>query len=275
MPLRYKRLGHVILLLLLSTSSSASFARCESNCDNSEVTWQFDVGLAISYRAGIVDSLEYEEGQSSLSLLLAGGVYYEDFFLESSPLSQHPFTIGYTLASSNDYSINLVMESWFSEINPEDAVDDSLEGLTVREGSLEVGLEYTRAFTKYDLRVRLLHDALSRHKGSIATIELARPLFFKSTLVIPSIGATFISSPATQYYYGVSTAEAKPGRLAYSPNDAVVTSARIYIERPMSKSWSLVGYGGYAVLSSAIANSPIVSPRSDTYYGGVGVLWTF
>jgi len=259
----------------MALHTQVSFAACTEDCEESGVTWQFDVGFAVSYRAGIVDSLEFEEGQSSLTLLLAGGVYYEDFFLESSPLSQHPFTIGYTLHSENDYRINLVMESWFSEIDPEDAIDDSLDGISVREGSLEVGVEYTREFTKYDLRVRVLHDALSRHNGSIATIELARPLFFKSTLVIPSVGATFISSPATQYYYGVSAAEARPDRPEYSPSNSLVTSMRLYVERPMSKTWSLVGYAGYAVLSSAIADSPIVSPRSDTYHGGVGVLWTF
>lgn len=208
-------------------------------------------------------------------MLLAGGAYYKDFFFESSPLSHRPLTLGYTLDSSNDYRINLVVDSWFSDINPKDAIDNSLDGINTRHSSIEVGLEYERAYTHYDVRVRVLRDAFSTHGGAIASFEISSPLFFKNTLIIPSLSVAYLSEDATDYYYGIDPDEATPERPVYQPNGGLVSSVRFYLERPFNKHWSLIGFAGYARLSKAIADSPIVNPRSDSYHFGLGVLWTF
>jgi outer membrane protein len=83
-----------------------------------------------------------------------------------------------------------------------------------------------------------------------------------------------MTSDVIDYYYGVSSKEARPDRPAYSPGSALNIEAELFVRYPLSQHFELVGIVGYTLLDSAISDSPIVDAdyeMSATF----GVLYTF
>ncbi|MCC2614982.1 MipA/OmpV family protein [Aestuariibacter halophilus] len=268
---------HITLLIgTLLFQSSGAKANEPKRYIPDDIEWQLDIGLALSYGQTLIEGMYRNDRQLALSLLLSGGVYVDDFFIESSPLSQHPLTLGYVVHADNKQQVNLIAESWFSTIDAEEQYDTQvLDGLDARNASLEVGVEYLTTIGKMDLRVRLLHDALGRHGGGLFSAELARQYYTRHALWMPSLGITVVSSDAVDFYYGVRPHEATLTRPVYTGSTAWIGSARLYAERPLGEDWSLIGFAGYAFFSDGIADSPIVGDRNDTFRVGMGVLWSF
>lgn len=263
---------HCVLLLLLS-----SFGRIALAAEDSKLEWEWDVGLTLNYSRGFVDGITDYDGELGASLFLSGGLYYDRFFIETAPTTQHPITFGYVLKETEFTRINLVAESWFSAIDPDEQTDGStvLDGIDIRKPSIEIGVEYQRNFSNLQLRTRLLHDALGKHDGLLATVEVARPIFTEHVYLVPSIGLAFVSANAIDYYYGIDEAEATMDRPFYQPGSAWFANVQLYAERPLNDSWSIISFAGLLAATSAVTDSPIVTPRNNAYRLGVGVLWTF
>ncbi len=237
--------------------------------------WELDLGLALNSRRALLENLYEQDDGLNLSVLLSGGAYYKDFFIESNPTTQHPLTLGYVLHRDSDSQLNLVVESFFFTIDDRAGSAEQLQDIRTRENSVEGGIEYVGQWGKYDFRTRVLHDLLSNHGGIIASFEVARPIFTRHVFILPTLGVTYISNDATDYYFGVENFESTPQRPEYHPGSAMMATLSVYLERPLSESWSVVGFAGYSVFDSAITDSPIVQPRKDAYNIGFGVLWSF
>lgn len=150
-----------------------------------------------------------------------------------------------------------------------------LDGINKREQSMEVGLEYFGILKTYDFRVKLLHDGLSKHDGTIGSIEVARPIFTRYVMFVPGLSFTYLDSNTTNYYFGVAPDEVTSFRSVYEANSSWLATARLYLERPMSDNWSIVASTSYSYVSDEIHNSPFVENRKNTYNLSVGVLWAF
>lgn len=242
----------------------------------SSLTWQGDVGMSLQHHSNIVGSLDEDDDGLSLALLFSGGLYYDKFFIESSPFSPQPLTIGYTLNKTRSTMLNLVGRSSFATISEEfQEQGDLLDDIRDRDGSFEMGIEYLKQFPKSDLRISALHDALSRHQGFILSLDQSRPIYLTEWLIIPSWGVNYLSEKLVDYYYGVSPAEARVDRPAYSADAGWSLSGRVYVERPINQEWTLFGFVRYSHFSSSITDSPITSVSSGTHTIAVGVLWSF
>lgn len=242
-----------------------------------KIEWQVDLGLTVNYNRHFIEGLTERDDSFGLSPFVSGGVYYGKFYAEASPNTLHPLTFGYVLHDSDSHQFNLVAESWFFEISEENQSEDSsnLDGIITRKASFEAGVEYISTNHKYDFRVRLLHDALGRHNGTVATIEMARPIYTETTLWLPALSIAFVSSNAVDYYYGVHASEVRVGRPEYTAGSAYITAAQLYVERPFGERWSIIGFAGIALPSRNITESPLVTPRSNGFNVGVGAIWTF
>lgn len=266
----------LFILLCLSAQLRLALADTVIEVEDTSLSFELDLGLAVNFSRAIVEGISDDDEQLGLQLLVTGGVYYKNFYLESTPLSEHPLTLGYTLGGDENEQFNLVAESWFFAISEdEQEYGHRLDGINNRNMSLEVGLEYLRAYHSLEMRLRLLHDALSVHDGVLATIEFTRPIYTRRTFFLPSVGVTFISQNAADYYYGIDEDEARRDRPVYQPGHGWIGSIKLYVERPISASWSLIGFAGYHLFGNDLADSPIVSPRNDAYNLGLGLLWTF
>ena len=270
----------VCLLLLLSTSFS-SIALAEEKEQASETTekdefhWEVDLGMVLNHRKALIDGLKYEENDINVLLWLSGGLYYKNFFIESTPRTGRPLTIGYTIKQTEDKQFNLITGSWFGPImEDEQETTHILDGIKDRKTSMEAGVELNYRFDDIDIQVRLLHDVLSRHKGSIAGINVSKAFYTKTMLILPTLGLNYISENAVDYYYGIDTDEVTPIRPEYKPNGAWISNIHIYIERPLSESWSIIGTAGYYKVSDSISDSPIVNNDAG-YNFSLGALWVF
>ena len=244
--------------------------------DDGGFTWQADLGFTVQHRTYVVDSLDTGDGEVSLGLLLSGGMYYEDFFVETSPFSSRPLTLGYTLNKTRSTMLNLVGMSSFGTISEEFQEEGNrLDGIRTRHGSYEIGIEYLKQFADSDMRVRVLHDVLNQHQGFILSIDQSRPIYKTDWLIIPSWGASYISENSVDYYYGVSEEEVTVDRPAYAAGSGWTLTGRIYVERPINKDWTMFGFASYSQFSNSITDSPITSVDNGTHTIALGVLWTF
>lgn len=264
----------LIALIWLAMFSWAVDAREE---EKPTLEWQFDIGLTVNYTRHWIEGLTEDDDAIGLSPFLSGGVYYGNFYAEASPNTLHPLTFGYVLRESDSHQFNIVVESWFFEISEEHQSDESnnLDGIITRKASFEAGLEYLSTNHTYDFRVRLLHDVMGRHDGAVATVEMAHPIYTETTLWLPAVSIAYVSASAVNYYYGIDASEVRDTRPEYSAGSAYIAAAQLYVERPYGDNWSLMGFAGIAIPSSAISDSPLVTPRSNGFNIGVGVIWTF
>lgn len=238
--------------------------------------WEADLGLLLSFQKILIPDVYDEDESLGLSVILAGGAYYDNFFVEASPLSGRPLTFGYSLYSQEDQQVNIIAESLFFELSEEDKEKGSvLDGIRDRESSMEFGIEYFAIFKKFDVRFKLMHDGLNKHNGSLASFEISRPFFTRHVLVMPGIAVYYIDDNAANYYYGVSQEEVSDVRPVYEATSSIFATARLYLERPINDDWSLVSSASYTAVSSGVSDSPILRGRNSSYSFNVGVLWTF
>lgn len=264
-----------LYLTFLACCFCQTFAHAQDN-DKDEFHWEVDLGLVLNKQKALIEGIGEIDSGVDLDLWLSGGLYYKNFFMESSPKRERSLALGYTLDETEERQINLIASSRFFPFSAEDQIagNNKLDGIKARSGSMEMGVELNYRFKHYDAQIQVLHDALSVHNGSLLSVNISRPLFTANTIFIPSIGAAYISRNATDYYYGIDADEATATRPEYSPRDSWAANVRLYIERPVSKRWSFVGAISFVYVGEEISNSPII----DNDYGydvRVGVLWVF
>ncbi|NMP32432.1 MipA/OmpV family protein [Thalassotalea sp. M1531] len=284
-----KRIIKLAIGILLLVLVAPTFANENANASDREhfpvkeqqdsadkMYWEVDVAFLLTYRKIIIPDIVEREKKISAAINLSGGFYYKDFFVEAAPLSGRPFTIGYSLFSDESQQVNLITESLFFKLD-EDSQESGnmLDGINERKSSMEVGVEYFSILKKNDIRLKLLHDGLNRHNGTIATFEISRPFFTKHFMLVPGIAVSYVDDNAADYYYGVSREEVRSFRPEYHAKGSVISTVRVYLERPLNDSWSIVASGKYSYFGEGIADSPLVQGREDNYSFNFGVLWTF
>ncbi|REL34536.1 MipA/OmpV family protein [Thalassotalea euphylliae] len=243
---------------------------------SSESHWELDLGLVTTYRNTLIDSIDEFHNTIELDPVISGGYYKDNFFAEVAPLSGRPFTIGHILYQSETRQVSVIAESLFFELSEDDQERGNLlDGIETRKASTEVGFEYFGIFRKFDVRMAVVHDALSRHHGTVASLDVSRPYFTRHAMFLPGISVAVYDDNATDYYYGVSAEEATSFRPEYRPGAAWVGRARLYVERPMDDDWSIIAAASVSLFSDNISDSPLVSGRDTVYSLSVGMLWTF
>lgn len=268
------------LLLLISLTISLSASSEESGTTDAPVNeedfhWEVDVGLLLNHSQTLIDGLKYENSDIDVALWLSGGAYYKNFFIESTPRMGRSLTIGYTLKRTEDKQFNLITGTWFGPIR-EDQQEDThiLDGIRNRNPSMEAGIEMSYRFDEVNLNIRMLHDMLSRHNGSLLSVNVSKAFYTKTMMILPTIGLSYLSENAVDYYYGIDEDEATPTRPVYHPSGTWVASLHLYLERPLSETWSVIGTAGYSKVGDSLSNSPIVH-HDYGYNVSVGVLRVF
>jgi MipA family protein len=249
----------------------------KTNLDEDNSYWELDLGLSVEfnkhYIQGINDNLN---GDLSGSVILSGGYYYKDFFVEVSPLISRPFTIGYSLQRTEHFVVNLIAESLFQGFDQSSQNrGQQLTGIKPRKTSLDAGLEVYYSHDYGETRFRALRDISNTHNGYVVALDHAYPLFLRRWVFWPSYSISWLSEDATDYYFGIDYNEANTYRPSYQASSAFTHKVNLYIAYQYNSYLSLVGYGDYIIFSKNINQSPIVAPNDDGFRFGVGVMWSF
>ena len=142
--------------------------------------------------------------------------------------------------------------------------DDSryLRGMDDREWTLELGGSLSRILGEARITADVSADVLNEHKGHQVRLsynyDLRGPANIRNLLVTPSIGITYRSNQLNDYYYGVRSSEAIPGRPEYDVGDSIGLLTALRLNYRLNERWSVMGMAAVRWLGSEITDSPIV-----------------
>lgn len=130
-----------------------------------------------------------------------------------------------------------------------DRRDTAMLGLGLQAelwGGLEAGLGYE-------------HDILDQIGGGNAQLTLGKTFQWGVARLAPNVGLNWLSSKMSNYDYGVSQAQARPGRPAYEPGASWSPEIGLGAFMEVTRNWLIIGNLGAEFLERDIRRSPIVS----------------
>lgn len=250
----------MLILLCISTVASAQDGDDEPQDQLTKAAatqtgsgWIFGGGLAVT-NPGYVG---YDRQVTPIPLIF----YHNGRFFFAG------FSAGYLLAGDRHVRLSAIVVPQLNRLKASDS--SQLAGIQSREWSIDGGLslDVSEGWGNYHLSV--LHDLLNRNNGTQASTGYDYPLHLGGWTLSPGLGLHWENSATTDYYYGVSPAEAIPGRPAYSPGSALSPYVRIGLSTKLSEHWQFRSSLEYTRFGSAIHDSPIVDRSgSATFFIG-------
>lgn len=220
--------------------------------------WSIGLGLAISEPGYIGVNRQV----TPLPL-----VFYHNgrFFIAGVSVGNVPY-------NGRHYSFAILAKPRINRLSASDS--SQLAGIQTREWSIDGGGRFS-LFGKWGrLNASVFTDLLHRYNGIESDLDYQYPIHMTGWTLSPGIGVAWYNSPLTNYYYGVSPAEAEPGRPAYSPGRATNPFIQFDLRVPFGNRWQLLGGVKYMHFARSIQDSPIVD-RSDTLTVFLGVTYRF
>jgi outer membrane protein len=156
--------------------------------------------------------------------------------------------------------------------NPDDS--DFLKGMDKLDTLYGVGLEIEWNYAGFCAALEALQDISGEHDGQQVELALRYPCNVAGFKIRPELSITWMSDEAVDYFYGVSTAEARADRPAYSPESSYEIEAELLIQRPLFGNFFILGIIGFTMYGSAITDSPIVD-KDYGIEGAIGLAYTF
>jgi outer membrane protein len=159
--------------------------------------------------------------------------------------------------------------TWSFTVSPEfmrlsGSSSPQLAGIKSRQFSINGGTNLAIREPWGDTSFAVLHDILDRNNGMLLRAQYGYPIPLGPGRLTPSVNVAWESSNLTNYYYGVSPAEARLGRPAYSPGSAVNPGASLNYNLPLGQTWRLNAGASYTRFGRSIYSSPIIDQNHTT-----------
>ena len=152
---------------------------------------------------------------------------------------------------------------------------DWLEGMGDRKDSLFGGLAL-QAPLAWGVRMSAgyEHDVLDRVGGGFGRLGLRRGFQLGRFSVAPGIAVNWLSGELARHEYGVRPGEAREGRAAYRPGDAVNVEPGLALSMEWRGAWRLILNVGVEFLAAELRDSPLVDESAVGHVFGA-VNYTF
>ncbi|MEJ2444617.1 MAG: MipA/OmpV family protein [Exilibacterium sp.] len=268
----------IILATCFTTQTTSAAENCAPSHDRCIEIGQLNLELAV----GLGAKTNPIEDSDPIPLIFVPQISYygERFFMENLDL-------GYTLFESVNHSINLIATPDYDRVYfHRNSLQNIFMGNTLkaREGTEEslimdeqpsahssrdrnitylAGLDWTYGLDHFSMQLSYLHEITGEHHGNEFRFATAVPLVQDLWVLSATIGATWKSAEAVDYYYGEKG--------IYSPSSAVNPFLKLGYETQLNNKWSLKIFGHYERLDNEIVNSPIVSKNEvlSLFIGGI------
>lgn len=181
------------------------------------------------------------------------------------------FSTGYMAAHGRHYRFSVLIKPRINRLTASDS--PQLAGIQTRRWSLDGGANLDLFGDWGHLVTGISHDLLHRNDGTEIDIGYRYSIGLGNWRLTPSLGVRWESASLTNYYYGVSPAEAIPGRQAYTPGAATNPYVGIGLSTRISEHWRFNCNLQYTRFASAIHNSPIID-RSGSSLLFIGFVYT-
>jgi outer membrane protein len=192
-------------LITISFLIGAQQAYATDKYDEPELSW--GVGLGV-----ISEDEGYTELGSDSMVVPIFIINYGKFYLMGPKF-------GYQLYGNDNYTFGLTGNYRLDGYEAEDS--PYLMGMDDRDGTLDLGVEYSYDTGFGKIGIEVVADTLGEHEGYQADISFSYPINFDNGQLSPYIGAEYRSDDLVNYYYGVKSTEATQIRQSYQADSAV------------------------------------------------------
>ena len=175
---------------------------------------------------------------------------------------------GIHVLKSEGLELNLYTRYRFQKLDPDSNV--FYEGLDEREQTLDAGVELGIRQRWGEIKLDWVADTLNRHNGQEVRFAYRYRFATGPWSISPFISWTWQDDDLSDYYFGVSAAEARPDRPAYSPGDSQWVSFGLNTAWQVSDRIVFFGNFVFGGADSGITNSPLVEEDgfSTAFIGG-------
>ncbi len=152
----------------------------------------------------------------------------------------------------------------------------ALDGMKDRRMSWDAGVKavYELPWQQLALSMEALADVLGRYDGQEYSLEISREFEGNIFRFIPSVGAHYQTKALVNYYYGVRSAEAIPGRNAFEPGGEAAPFANALFSFGIAKRWIVATKFSIEALGSQSRKSPVVD-RDYILSAAAGITYRF
>jgi len=164
--------------------------------------------------------------------------------------------------------LNLLARVRFDSLEPGDSA--FYEGIEARKQTLDGGVELRVRGNWGELKAAWLADTLDRHRGQSTELSYRYNIDYGRVTFSPFLSWEWHDDDLTNYYYGVSSEEARPGRPEYAPGASQWVSFGLNTTYALNKHAMFFGNIGFGTIDPAVKRSPIVdaSNAATVYLGG-------
>lgn len=197
---------------------------------------------------------------------------YPALTYRKGPFSIGTFGVEYDVYASDRLTLSAGLVPRFTGLFSTDAPE--LDGIERKvTGDVALGLEYDiGSGLRADLTFR--QEVTGEHDGQEVVLDLGYGTRVGRVGLEFSAGAAWQSEDLTSFIWGVSASEARPGRPAYAPGDAIIPFAAINAFVPLNENWTLIGTARADFLPGEVSDSPIVD-EDDIFSLILGVTYSF
>ena len=197
---------------------------------------------------------------------------YPALIYRKGPFSIGTFGVEYDVYESESLTFSAGLVPRFTGLVSTDAPE--LEGIE-REvtGDVALGLEYDIG-SGFSADLTFRQEFTGEHDGQEVILDLGYGTQVGKVGLELSAGAAWQSSDLSAFIWGVSASEARAGRPAYAPGDAIVPFAAVNAFYPLNDNRTLIVTAQADFLPSEVSDSPIVD-EDDIYSLILGVTYSF
>ena len=156
--------------------------------------------------------------------------------------------------------------------DPDDS--DYFEGMDEINTLYYAGLQLVAAQGNWEASLDIQQDISGEHDGQEAELSLFYTKVFSGFELRPELNLTWKSSDVVDYFYGVSGAEARPDRPAYSPGSSFEVGIGMMVQRSITESFTAVALFEASTFGGEIKDSPLVDSDYEVE-GTLGVMYSF
>ena len=178
---------------------------------------------------------------------------------------------GIHFVKNDKFEFNFYSKYRFQKLDPESNV--YYAGLEERKQTLEAGFEIRSSNKWGDVNLHWVADTLNRHQGQEVQLAYRYHIEAGPWSVSPFVSFTWHDDNLTNYYFGVSEAEALPDRPAYQPGESTWLGFGLNTAWHATDRIVLFANVGFAGSDSDVVDSPLIEEAgfSSVFVGGTYV----
>ena len=190
------------------------------------------------------------------------------YLYEGKYVFAHGTSGGIHFVRNDAFEFNLYARYRFQKLDPDR--NAYYEGLEKREQTIDAGLQFGVKQKWGDAKINWTTDTLNRHGGQEVQLSYRYRFEAGAWSISPFVSWSWQDDKLTNYYFGVSEAEARPDRPAYLPGESQWLSFGLNTSWRMSDRIVFFGNIGFGGTDSEVTDSPIVDENGYTaaFIGG-------